>query len=160
MLDDSNPQATMLMMSGDIAQGDTLRFQTLLAKLPSNKPKLLFIQSPGGSVGESILLGLAIDNANVVTAVNDYCASAVHLAWLGGVGRMAGTHARIGFHAPYTQNGAVQSVSSTGAAEVGYYAAVLGLSPEAAAHVTVASQAGPGETLRRALQSQAFHHLV
>ena len=134
----SGPDGIGLGMSGEIVPGDALRFQALLATLPPNKPKMLFMQSPGGNVLESISLGLAIHNAKVATVVGDYCASGCALAWLGGVTRAASPHAQIGFHTPYVLNGAVQSVSSVGAAEVGYYTAVLGLSPDAAAYVTTA----------------------
>jgi hypothetical protein len=125
-------------MSGDIVQGDTLRFSALLAKLPPNQPKILLMESRGGQTIEGITLGLAIHNAKVATAVNGFCASSCALAWLGGSPRIASTHAQIGFHASFTQNGTVQSVSSVGNAEVGYYIDALGLPPEDAAYVTTA----------------------
>lgn len=82
--------------------------------------------------------GQAIHLKGFATLVPDgvQCASACALAWLGGIPRLMGETAKVGFHAVYTSNGGQPAISSAGNALVGAYLNQLGLPTSAVLYIT------------------------
>jgi hypothetical protein len=83
-----------LVMNGEIIQGDSNRLINIIRKLESSSIKVrvgrIFLQSPGGSVTESMAIGRIIRSRQIKTAVGngDTCASACVLILASGVSRL------------------------------------------------------------------------
>ena len=83
---------------------------TLKAKTGTLSKAEVEFRSVGGSIVAGIKIGEAIRIKGFSTLVEEGCASACALAWLGGIPRYATAQARIGFHAAYN----AQSGEETG----------------------------------------------
>lgn len=127
---------SMILIDGDIEQGDTARLQQALSQVPHDKRPVVLLQSRGGDAREGIKLGLTLRASHATTGVPTYCFSACALAWLGGENRLIATAGQVGFHGVYNSK---KQTSSIGNAEVGFYIAQLGLSYDVADYVTEAT---------------------
>ena len=132
------PGQGAIILNGDIAFQDTDRF---LIKIAPYSKGLVILNSRGGSAYAGIQIGKAIRLRGFTTWVpsGSLCASACATAWLGGVRRLMGKSALIGFHAVYrkTANGPVEM--SSGNALYGAYLSQLGLSDKAIMYLTAAA---------------------
>jgi hypothetical protein len=128
-------QPDVFLIQGDLVQGDDQRFVAAAAFSSSG---IVLFQSNGGNLAAGIEIGKAIRMKAFATVVADdsVCASACAIAWLGGVRRLAGPNAHIGFHAASGQTGAEWGMAN---AILGAYLNQIGLPPEAIAYVTVAN---------------------
>ena len=97
-----------LKISGQIVKGDAEQFRHALRDADpyygsGGASFTIYLESPGGLVVEAIGIGGAIRPYGFNTFVADgtMCASACGMIWLAGERRYLGTHAVVGFHAPY-----------------------------------------------------------
>ncbi len=91
---------------GRIEPGTAQTFKEFL-KTNAAEVKRVWLNSPGGAVGDALTMGRAIRAAGLATVVpaNAYCASSCPLVFAGGVEREAGRKAWIGVHQVYTLPG-------------------------------------------------------
>jgi hypothetical protein len=131
--DGTNP--AIITIQGRLDQGDDMKFQNTIADVRS---AVVFLESPGGTVGAGMAIGLIVKSKGFDTAVADgaTCASACALAWLGGNSRRMGEGARIGFHA--ARNPESREASAPDNALVGSYLAKLGFPDRAIVYATKA----------------------
>lgn len=123
-----------VMISGEIVSGDADHFQQIVT--PLRGPTVIWLSSPGGSLGDGLDIGQMIHDRKFATAVADQiCASVCGDIWLAGSPRLKSVKSRIGFHAAYNQDGAETGL---GNALVGAYLAKLDLPLEAIAYATAA----------------------
>jgi len=118
---------------GEITQNDSDHFDQVVA--PLSGPTVVFLQSPGGVVGDGLNIGLTIRRLGYGTAVadGDICASVCGMIWLAGSPRFLTANSKIGFHAAYRKDG---TESGQANALVGAYLSKLGLSYTAIAYLT------------------------
>ena len=100
--------AAIFMINGSFAGGETIELQRHIAKLPTNMPVSVILNSPGGSLQEGLQLGEFFFKARISTFVMGYgggCFSACSLAFLGGRDAKTGKPSRVkmdggrlGFH--------------------------------------------------------------
>jgi len=129
---------TIILIKGELKQGD----QTVFAKLePTSNDTAVVFDSIGGNLIAGLEIGRAIRTKEYLTVVSDNasCFSACALAWLGGKERLAGSNARIGFHAAYRVAKGRKIETGVGNALVGAYLHSLGLSDNAIVFITSAS---------------------
>lgn len=125
-----------VILSGEIADGDAVRFQNSTEGLPAGT--IVRLQSAGGLAADGIAIGRTIREREFITyAPYGFCASACGLIWLGGVERWINPNARVGFHQVYTANGEQRQTSGVGNALVGAYMNQLGYKEEAIGFATV-----------------------
>ena len=89
---------SVFLIAGPIVDGDLLRLQTEIAKLPPKRVVSVVLNSPGGSVGEGVKLGLFFHQAKITTAIvadKGVCHSACAIAFLGGRDATTGKPMRI-----------------------------------------------------------------
>lgn len=88
-------------VEGEIAPGDAARLREILAR--SGPPRLVTLNSPGGSVSEALDIGRQLRDAGVSTHVDvsAVCLSACPYIFAGGTERAAPSGARIGVHQHY-----------------------------------------------------------
>lgn len=132
-------------LSGEITAGDAAEIEAAL-KYKAWRNAALYLDSPGGSAIEGILLGLLARTKGITTVVgNRSCASACALAWAGGEIRLMMPNARVGFHSVYRiQADGQPKRSEIGNKAVKEYVELLSL-PDAAYHLM--TQANPEEML-------------
>jgi hypothetical protein len=121
-----------IYVGGDIVTGDADKFLRLTARFPAGKSAVV-LNSPGGLIGEGIIMGLMVREKRMVTVVFNECASMC--GWLAGFPRYVSTEAAIGFHAIRTGE-EDKSVSSSGNALVGGYLMKLGFGWRAISYLT------------------------
>lgn len=134
---------TTILISGEIFRGDDERFATVAGTAPDET--IVVMDSPGGNLVTGLRIGSAIRMRAWKTAVPDaaMCASACGLMWLGGVQRMVGQRARVGFHAAsIVGSDGVRREVGSGNALVGSYLGRLGLTDDAVIYLTSASPEG------------------
>jgi hypothetical protein len=129
----------VVSLTGDIAEGDSDRFDRIAAQIIGKA--VVFLESNGGLSIEAMAIGETIRSKGFSTMVGHKtaCASACGLIWLAGLPRYASETGSIGFHGVYKRVGDNTKESSTGNAFVGAYLAKLGLSYSAVAFVTAAA---------------------
>jgi hypothetical protein len=90
---------TVLLAEGKIVPGDSRRLASVLSRQAVDGATIL-LDSPGGSVGESLALGTMIRERRLATAVaaGAVCASACVFVLAGGAVRDVDPAARIGVH--------------------------------------------------------------
>ncbi len=139
LLPPSDNEVAGITIVGDFKIGDDAAFANVAIKF---QRAVVFFHSNGGALYPAIQIGKAIRLKGFATAVVDgsQCVSACAIAWLGGVTRLMGSNAKIGFHAAYNVQNGQALVNSAGNAIVGGYLNQLGLSEGAIAYVT---SAGP-----------------
>jgi len=95
-------------LKGQINEGDTFDLQVYIAGLPKKAHIVIYLNSPGGNLGEGIRLGRFFYDHKIETAIDTktFCASACALAFLGGRDDATGKPLRtkasnsgLGFHA-------------------------------------------------------------
>jgi hypothetical protein len=125
-----------VILSGEIVNGDAIRFQQSTEGLPAGT--IVRLQSPGGVAVDGIAIGRLIRERQFITySPYGFCASACGLIWLGGVERWINPNASVGFHQVYTANGEERQTSGVGNALVGAYMNQLGYPEEAIVFATV-----------------------
>jgi hypothetical protein len=130
----------LILVVGEIMGGDDERFATVAASEPDDVTVLL--ESPGGNLVAGLRIGSAIRMRAWTTVVADgsTCASACGLMWLGGVRRIVGRGAQVGFHAAWVEGpDGVKHEVGNGNALVGSYLGRLGLTDDAVVYLTSAS---------------------
>ena len=105
----SSERSAGFLVSGEMADGDLLKLQTEIAKLPPDRAVTVYLDSPGGSLGEGVRMGQFFYSARIATAIKGQqgkCLSACAIAFLGGRDSASGQPKRIkpstallGFHA-------------------------------------------------------------
>ncbi len=133
----------LILISGEIFRGDDERFATLAGATADDATVVL--DSIGGNLVAGLRIGSAIRMRAWRTAVPDgaTCASSCGLAWLGGVRRMVGHQARVGFHAAYIEGpDGIKREAGSGNALVGSYLGRLGLTDAAVIYLTSAPPEG------------------
>jgi hypothetical protein len=118
--------------------GDIEQFQTKTSNLTK---AIVMFGSDGGNLEAGIQIGKAIRLKGFLSLVPDgvRCASACGLAWLGGVKRLMGPSALVGFHAAYFVKDGEASETSAGNALVGAYLNTTGLPDRAVIYITQAA---------------------
>lgn len=125
----------LVSITGELEFGDAAAFQRQTEQI---REAVVVLQSPGGNAAAGISIGRAIRKRGFVTMVppSVNCASACAWAWLGGVQRLMGERARIGFHAAHLLRGGKARRSAATNAMFADYVSGLGLPPQAIAYVT------------------------
>jgi hypothetical protein len=136
---DGDPAHAIVVVEGRLESGDEIQFHTQVGRLTK---AIVAFGSDGGNLLAGIAIGKTIRVKSLATAVLDEqrCLSACAIAWLGGLPRLMGRTAHVGFHAAYNKEGA--SESGVGNALVGSYLNQIGLSEIAVVYIT---QAAPTE---------------
>lgn len=132
-----------VIIKGEIALGDSERFLDVVG----NREKVaVYLESPGGYVGEALRIGATIRLRNYATVVagGDECFSACGLIWVSGARRYMSSDSLIGFHAAYREEAGEFRESGVANAEIGSFLTHLGLRIEAIRFFTVA---GPNDFL-------------
>lgn len=131
----STETAALISITGELEFGDAVAFQRKTERVGE---AVVVLHSPGGNAAAGISIGRAIRKRGFVTVVppSVNCASACAWAWLGGVQRLMGERARIGFHAAYLLRGGRARRSAATNAMFADYVSGLGLPPQAIAYVT------------------------
>jgi hypothetical protein len=99
-------EVNAIELKGKIDDGDTFDLQVYIAKLPKKPSIVVYLNSPGGNLGEGMKLGRFFYQNKIETAVDSktQCASACALAFLGGrdgsgqTRRTKASTAGVGFH--------------------------------------------------------------
>jgi hypothetical protein len=130
---------TVVLVTGALTPGDYDKFKKETALLTGNIGVVLV--GPGGHMLTGIGIGSAIRMKGWETRVpmQQMCASACALAWLGGLKRTMFTTSRVGFHASFTVKSGQPDTSSSGNAVVGGYLRDLNFGYDAIAFLTKAS---------------------
>lgn len=91
---------TALALIGTISPGDAER---IVAELGREVPELLYLNSPGGSVMDALILGRHLRDAGIDTqlAQGDICLSACPYIFAGGVERAVSDGGALGVHQHY-----------------------------------------------------------
>jgi uncharacterized protein YraI len=137
-----NGTGALISVSGPFEAGDDKALARAL--LETQGTAVVLFKSPGGSLLAGLAMGRAIRLQGATTVVDDgaTCASACGLAWLGGVRRMMGAGAKVGFHAAYYVDDQGRSIETgQGNALIGAYLNQLGLSEKAVLYITQAAPA-------------------
>jgi hypothetical protein len=89
----------IIFVSGEIVKGDADQFRRLI-KSEKITNAAVFLYSPGGLVGEAVMIGWTVHELGFVTFVgkDGVCASACADIWLAGKVRYVSEQASIGFH--------------------------------------------------------------
>jgi hypothetical protein len=94
--------ATIIVLSGDIAQGDADAVEALIGTANANGRLISAVRldSSGGSLAEAVRLGDLIRRAKLptVVAAGSHCVSACFLVFAAGIEKFAHRDARIGVH--------------------------------------------------------------
>jgi hypothetical protein len=116
----ASSDATMvLVLSGDIAEGDSDAFEKLIKSINDEGRLVSVVQlnSPGGSLAESVKLVDVVRRARLATAVTEgsICTSACFLIFAAGTDKYVSYSAQIGVHVAYDQSGqeTIQSSAAT-----------------------------------------------
>ncbi len=124
------------LLTGTIAEGDSLRFADWLEALPE-APSAFALQSPGGVVGEALTIGRTIRETglSVVVAADAMCLSACPYVLAGGVEREVSRRAYVGVHQHYFEENTylpaflLVSDIQIGQGEVMNYLGEMGIDP-------------------------------
>lgn len=132
----------LITVEGPFEAGDDKALARALLETHGNT--VVLFESPGGSLLAGLAMGRAIRLQGATTVVDNggTCASACGLAWLGGIRRMMGADAQVGFHAAYYVDDQGRSIETgQGNALIGAYLNQLGLSEKAVLYITQAAPA-------------------
>jgi hypothetical protein len=118
---------TYVFVSGELKKGDGEKFSAYVKDL-FGTPVGIVLNSPGGMLGDGILIGAIVNDQKWNTSVpsENVCASACTFIWLAGGRRFAGQSAHIGFHGVYDEK--TKRPIAAGNAVAGAYLRDLGLS--------------------------------
>jgi hypothetical protein len=136
----------IVRIDGQITQKDPDEFERVTQGLGEkfNRPVIVILNSPGGNMLASLVIGETVRSHSFATGVvNDaVCASGCAMIWVAGTPRFLGNSAKLGFHAAYTVDDDNKKESGQANALIGAYLDKLGLSYSAVAYATAA---GPDE---------------
>ncbi len=101
-----NADTNAILAKGRISDGDASDLNRHFTKLPKKPNTVIYLESPGGNVQESMLLGKFFYQNRIVTRVDakKVCASACAIAFLGGRGadgkpqRIKSSTGKLGLH--------------------------------------------------------------
>lgn len=126
----------VVYISGQIVPGDYEKFARVSRDI--GRVGGVFLDSPGGVLGEGLRIAEATRQMGVATGVpnNATCTSMCAIIWLAGRTRLVASNAHIGFHAIYYAKDG--TVAGGGNAIVGAFLGKLGLSYTAIAFATSA----------------------
>jgi hypothetical protein len=132
-IDSGSPPVVIIDGILQVADADDFLF-----KIRSFSKAAVIFRSDGGSIWAAIRIGEAIRMRGFITYVPERsrCASACALAWLGGVDRVMGPGAQIGFHAAHDATSGQET--GLGNALVGAYLSRIGLSYPVVMYITQA----------------------
>ena len=138
---DTGTAIPLLLIRGEIMEGDELRFSEISAPF---KNAAVLLESPGGNLFAGLEIGKIIQarGYNTGVAPEMACASACALAWLAGSTRYMAPNSLIGFHAAYLDDGFEVRESGLGNALIGGYIVELGFSTST---IVFATSARPNE---------------
>jgi len=140
MVASATDSTNFIYISGEIVKGDYDRYINATRSINNNKPVFVLLEGPGGSLTEAIQIGLDINRRKYNTAAwNGICASACAYIWLAGQRSIIDVDrdARVGFHAPYTEDKFGNKKSSNvGSAILGGYLKELGAGYRLIAYTT------------------------
>ncbi len=134
---------TLIMIKGEIVEGDSQRFRDISDSL---EKATVVLESPGGLLRDALEIGAEIRIRNFATMVSAdaECYSACALIWVAGARRYMSRSSLIGFHAAYHESNGEYLESGMANAEIGSFMAHLGYRIEAIRFFTYA---GPTEFL-------------
>jgi len=108
------PAVVSYLLQGQLVAGDAQRMRAAVSKLPAGTTVAVILDSPGGNLGEGLMLGAYFHQAKIATIVKGgggICYSACALAFLGGRDsrtgepmRMKMSGGKLGFHQFSRQN--------------------------------------------------------
>ena len=129
-------QGKVVLISGDIADGDAQRFREYIENLETT-PDLVALHSPGGLVSEALEIGHIVREKELTTKVmpGALCASACPYILAGGTERVVSLQGIVGLHQHYYEQPkylpvlfAVQDIQS-GQGETMEYLIEMGIDP-------------------------------
>lgn len=136
----------MIMMTGEVVEGDAQRFDDAVAAL-GGAHATLNVSGPGGLVNEALDIGAQVQEhrfATMVSAQTD-CYSACALIWLAGPRRYLSPDSVIGVHAAFrTRDDDTAEESGVANARIGAFLNMIGLPLDA---ITYIATAPPDATL-------------
>ena len=99
-------EVNAILAKGRFDEGDTQDLKRYIAKLPKKASTVVYFNSPGGNLRESVVLGTYFYQNKIGTAVEQRaaCASACAISFMGGRGadgkpyRVKWSSAKLGFH--------------------------------------------------------------
>lgn len=107
-IENGRPGVATFLLQGPIATGDTRQMSAALGRLPAGTAVSVILESPGGHLGEGLMLGTLFHEKRVTTVARGdgaICYSACALAFLGGRAAGSGDPMRVkmsggklGFH--------------------------------------------------------------
>ena len=101
----------VIYLQGFLAEGTYLRFARLARANP--QVRTVHLASPGGVTHEGYMIGNFVRWRKMDTYVEHECNSACPMIFAGGVNRVLGPDARLGFHQAYMMDGAGNVTSET-----------------------------------------------
>lgn len=135
---------TAILLEGNIAEGDADRIIKQMGEIPT-PPNRVILNSPGGSVGDALILGRHLRSTGATTAMRDgdICYSACPYVLAAGTQREIPTTASVGVHQHYFGKNtllpafvAVEDIQR-GQGEVMIYLADMGIDPLVMRHALV-----------------------
>jgi hypothetical protein len=107
VIESGSKDRVMFLLQGEIFGGELQKLQSMVDRQPADKKLAIFLNSPGGNLGEGLRLGAYFHLKRIATLVKGsggICASACALAFLGGRDaagkplRVKLSGGRLGFH--------------------------------------------------------------
>jgi len=130
----------IIMMTGEVTEGDAQRFEDVVASL-GGVHATLNVSGPGGRVNEALDIGAQVQQHRFATMVSSEteCYSACALIWLAGSRRYLSPDSAIGVHAAFqTREDGTQMESGVANARIGAFLNMIGLPLDAITYITTA----------------------
>ena len=130
----------MIMMTGEVTDGDAQRFEELVATL-GGAHATLNVSGPGGLVNEALDIGAQVQEHRFATMVSSQteCYSACALIWLAGPRRYISPDSVIGVHAAFrTSDNDTAEEFGVANARIGAFLNMIGLPLDAITYITTA----------------------
>ena len=130
----------IIMMTGEVTEGDAQRFADTVATL-GGAHATLNVSGPGGLVNEALDIGAQVQEHRFATMVSAQteCYSACALIWLAGPRRYLSPDSVIGVHAAFrTREDDTAEESGVANARIGAFLNMIGLPLDAITYITTA----------------------
>lgn len=129
----------IIMMTGEVAEGDAQRFEDIVANLGGTHATLN-VSGPGGLVNEALDIGAQVQERRFATMVSPQteCYSACALIWLAGPRRYLSSDSVIGVHAAFRTREEETQESGVANARIGAFLNMIGLPLDAITYITTA----------------------
>jgi len=101
-------ESTIIILDGEIQQGDAKRFRALVA---ARSIQGIIIRSSGGLISEALDVGRVVADMRIPVQAQNICASACTLILLSSPNRLMTRDTRIGFHSAATASGEAHSAT-------------------------------------------------